>query len=156
MVHLFLLQFQWRKWSTTHVIIYIHHRMCQLFVTQRWTHRPMTSAVAQAPLRYVCDYTYFFQVHHCCDFDMRFTFMVVGQLVFIHDMCILNHVLANFSSFLMPPKRICSSLLISNTCIIIFFTDLFVREISSRGLGLSKLNRVFCTFQMKLYHIPEI
>nr|XP_034572294.1 putative nuclease HARBI1 [Setaria viridis] len=39
-----------------------------------------------------------------CDFDMRFTFAVAGWLGFAHDTRILNHALANFPSFHMPPK----------------------------------------------------
>ena len=39
-----------------------------------------------------------------CDFDMRFTFAVTGWPDSAHDSRILNHALANFPSFLVPPK----------------------------------------------------
>jgi hypothetical protein len=39
-----------------------------------------------------------------CDFDMRFTFVVSGWPGSAHDTQILNHALANFSSFPVPPK----------------------------------------------------
>ena len=39
-----------------------------------------------------------------CDFDMRFTFVVPGWAGSAHDTQILNHALANFPSFPVPPK----------------------------------------------------
>lgn len=39
-----------------------------------------------------------------CDFDMRFTFVVAGWAGSAHDTRILNHALANFDSFPVPPK----------------------------------------------------
>ena len=39
-----------------------------------------------------------------CDFDMRFTFAVTGWPGSAHDSRILNHALANFPSFPVPPK----------------------------------------------------
>ena len=39
-----------------------------------------------------------------CDFDMRFTFAVTGWPGSAHDSRILNHALANFPSFHVPPK----------------------------------------------------
>jgi hypothetical protein len=39
-----------------------------------------------------------------CDFDMRFTFVIAGWPSAVHDTRILNHALANFPSFPMPPK----------------------------------------------------
>ena len=41
-----------------------------------------------------------------CDFDMRFTFVVAGWPGSAHDSRILNHALAHFSSFPIPPKGI--------------------------------------------------
>jgi hypothetical protein len=41
-----------------------------------------------------------------CDFDMRFTFAVAGWPGSAHDSRILSHALANFPSFLVPPKGI--------------------------------------------------
>ena len=41
-----------------------------------------------------------------CDFDMRFIFAVAGWPGSAHDTRILNHALANFSSFPVPPKGI--------------------------------------------------
>ena len=41
-----------------------------------------------------------------CDFAMRFTFVVAGWPGSAHDTWILNHALANFPSFLVPPKGI--------------------------------------------------
>jgi hypothetical protein len=38
------------------------------------------------------------------DFDIRFTFVVAGWPGATHDTRILNHALANFSSFHIPPK----------------------------------------------------
>jgi hypothetical protein len=46
-------------------------------------------------------YTYVLVI---CDFDMRFNFVVVGWPGAAHDTRILNHTLANFSSFLVHPK----------------------------------------------------
>eukprot|EP00267_Zea_mays_P040633 XP_008680777.2 uncharacterized protein LOC103655879 [Zea mays] len=39
-----------------------------------------------------------------CDFDMRFIFAVAGWPGSAHDTRILNHALANFPSFPLPPK----------------------------------------------------
>jgi hypothetical protein len=85
-----------------------------------------------------------------CDFDMRFTFIVAGCLDAAHDTHILNHAWTNFPSFPVPPKGIHGtsfpSFYVSCTCII-YFASLayFYRKILSRGFGLSKPNRVFCT-----------
>jgi hypothetical protein len=46
-----------------------------------------------------------------CDFDMRFTFVVGGWPGSAHDTQILNHALANFPLFPVPPKGINNSLL---------------------------------------------
>ena len=53
-----------------------------------------------------------------CDFDMRFIFAVVGWPGSAHDTRILNHALANFPSFPVPPKGIHDSLLNFNASII--------------------------------------
>nr|XP_045089407.1 uncharacterized protein LOC123497194 [Aegilops tauschii subsp. strangulata] len=39
-----------------------------------------------------------------CDFDMRFTFVVAGWPGCAHDTRVLNHALAHFPSFPIPPK----------------------------------------------------
>ena len=41
-----------------------------------------------------------------CDFNTRFTFVVAGWPGSAHDSRILNHALAHFSSFPLPPKGI--------------------------------------------------
>jgi hypothetical protein len=41
-----------------------------------------------------------------CDFDMRFIYVVVGWPDYAHDTRIINHALANFDDFLVPPKGI--------------------------------------------------
>ena len=41
-----------------------------------------------------------------CDFDMRFTFVVAGWPGCAHDTRVLNHALAHFPSFPIPPKGI--------------------------------------------------
>jgi hypothetical protein len=89
-----------------------------------------------------------------CDFDIRFTFVVAGWLGSAHDTRILNHALANFSYFPVPPKGMHGtsfpSFYVSCTCII-YFASLayFYRKILSCGFGLSKLNRVSRTLQRK-------
>jgi hypothetical protein len=52
-----------------------------------------------------------------CDFDMRFIFAVVGWPGSAHDTRILNHALANFPSFPVPPKGIHCALLVSHSSI---------------------------------------
>ena len=60
-----------------------------------------------------------------CDFDMRFTFAVTGWSGSAHDMRILNHALANFPSFPVPPKGTNGFLYyVSNSCIIMYVTNL--------------------------------
>jgi hypothetical protein len=87
-------------------------------------------------------------------FDMRFTFVVASWPGAARDTCILNHALANFPSFFVPPKGMHGtsfpSFYVSCTCII-YFTSLvyFYTKILSRGFGLSKPNRVSCTLQRK-------
>ena len=59
------------------------------------------------------------------DFDMRFTFAVTGWSGSAHDMRILNHALANFPSFPVPPKGTNGFLYyVSNSCIIMYVTNL--------------------------------
>jgi hypothetical protein len=56
-------------------------------------------------INYTCRHGYTSQnVFVICDFDMRFTFVVPGWPGSTHDTWILNHALANFPSFLVPPK----------------------------------------------------
>jgi hypothetical protein len=58
-------------------------------------------------LNYTCRHGYTSQnMLAICDFDMRFIFVVVGWLGSAHDTRILNHAVANFPSFLVPPKGI--------------------------------------------------
>jgi hypothetical protein len=60
-----------------------------------------------------------------CDFDMRFTFAVVGWSGSAHDTRILNHALANFPSFPVPPKGIHDSLFSLSILLLSFaFADL--------------------------------
>jgi hypothetical protein len=56
-------------------------------------------------INYTCRHGYTSQnVLAICDFDMRFTFVVLGWPGSAHDTWILNHALANFPSFPVPPK----------------------------------------------------
>ena len=58
-----------------------------------------------------------------CDFDMQFIFVVVGWPGSAHDTWILNHALANFPSFPVPPKGI-HVLLLSILLLLFTFVDL--------------------------------
>jgi hypothetical protein len=75
-----------------------------------------------------------------CDFDMRFTFVIAGRPGAAHDTYILNHALANFSSFPVPFKDMYgtsfSLFYFSCTCII-YFASLayFYRKILFCGFG---------------------
>jgi hypothetical protein len=100
---------------------------------------------------HICRHGYTSQnVLAICDFDIRFTFVVAGWSGAAHDMRILNHALANFSSFPVPSKSMHGTsfplFYVSCTCII-YFASLayFSRKILSRGFRLSKPNRVSCT-----------
>jgi hypothetical protein len=56
-------------------------------------------------INYTCRHGYTSQnVLVICDFDIRFTFVVFGWPGSTHDTRILNHALANFPSFPIPPK----------------------------------------------------
>lgn len=60
-----------------------------------------------------------------CDFDMRFTFAVTGWPGSAHDTRILNHALANFERFPVPPKGTNGFLYyVSNSCIVMYLTNL--------------------------------
>jgi hypothetical protein len=88
-----------------------------------------------------------------CDFDMRFIFVVPGWPGAAHDSHILNHALANFSSFPLPPKGNNGFLkYYSNSLLLCILIISFYRKILSCGLGLSEPNWVSCTFQRK--HVP--
>jgi len=66
-----------------------------------------------------------------CDFDMRFTFAVTGWPGSAHDLRILNHALANFSSFPVAPKDNNGFLyyvIMLAGCIIMYLTNLFYLE----------------------------
>jgi hypothetical protein len=52
-------------------------------------------------------------------FNMRFIFVVAGWTGSAHDTRILNHALANFSSFPVPPKGIHIWLIVVNISIIV-------------------------------------
>jgi hypothetical protein len=82
-----------------------------------------------------------------CDFDMRFIFAVAGWPGSAHDTRILNHALANFPSFPLPPKGMHNSLL-CNQYLFYYFSLLisFYRKILSCGFRLSKPNRISCPF----------
>jgi hypothetical protein len=88
------------------------------------------------------------------DFNMRFTFVVAGWPGAAHDTRILNHALANFSSFPVPPKDMHGtsfpSFYVSYTSTI-YFASLayFYKKILSRRFGLSEPNRVSCALQRK-------
>jgi hypothetical protein len=84
-----------------------------------------------------------------CDFDMRFTFVVAGWPGAAHDTRILNHALANFPLFSVPPKGMHGTSFPS--FYVSYFASLayFYRKILCREFGLSKLNRVSCTLQRK-------
>jgi hypothetical protein len=74
------------------------------------------------------------------DFDMRFTFIVAGWPGAAHNTRILNHALAYFSSFAVPPKgmqdTLFSSFYVYCTCIIYFASlTYFYRKILSYGFG---------------------
>jgi hypothetical protein len=113
-------------------------------------HVPMVVPVEEV-VNHTCCHGYTSQnVLAICDFDMRFIFAVAGWPGSTHDMSILNHALVNFPSFPMPPKGIHGSFI--NLAILVLFLALltwFCRKILSHGLGLSKPNRVSCTFQRK-------
>ena len=67
---------------------------------------------AEDMVNHTCHHGYTSQnVLVVCDFDMRFIFTVAGWLGCAHDTRILNHALANFPSFPVPPKGIHISLL---------------------------------------------
>jgi len=55
-----------------------------------------------------------------CDFDMRSIFAVAGWPGSAHDTQILNHELANFLSFPVPPKCMHCWLRVSNSSIVVF------------------------------------
>jgi hypothetical protein len=90
-----------------------------------------------------------------CDFHMRFIFAVPGWPGAAHDSRILNHALANFPSFPLPPKGNNGFLkYYTNSLLLCILIISFCRKILSCGLGLSELNWVPCTFQRK--HIPYL
>ena len=75
------------------------------------SHVPMV-VPAEDMVNYTCCHGYTSQnVLAVCDFDMRFIFTVAGWPGCAHDPRILNHALANFPSFPVPPKGIHISLL---------------------------------------------
>ena len=60
---------------------------------------------AEEAVNHTCRHGYTSQnILAVCDFDMRFIFAVAGWPGSAHDSRILNHGLANFSSFPVPPK----------------------------------------------------
>jgi hypothetical protein len=68
------------------------------------SHIPVIVSVDEV-INYTCRHGYTSQnVLAICDFDMRFTFVVAGWAGSAHDTRILNHALANFPSFPVPPK----------------------------------------------------
>ena len=70
---------------------------------------------------YTCRHGYTSQnVLAICDFDMRFIFAVAGWPGSAHDTRILNHALANFPSFPVPPKGMHVLLLVVNISIVIW------------------------------------
>jgi hypothetical protein len=55
-----------------------------------------------------------------CDFDMRFIYVVAGWPGSAHDSRILNHALANFPSFPVPPKG--TQILILSSLLLLLFS----------------------------------
>jgi hypothetical protein len=94
------------------------------------------------------------------NFDTRFTFIVAGWPGAPHDTRILNHALANFPSFSVPPKGMHGtsfpSFYVSCTCIIYFASlDYFYWKILSHGFGLSKPKKYFAPYKGSTYYISE-
>jgi hypothetical protein len=69
------------------------------------SHVPV-SVPAEEVVNHTCRHGYTSQnVLAICDFDMRFTFVVVGWSGSAHDTRVLNHALTKFSNqFPIPPK----------------------------------------------------
>ena len=76
---------------------------------------------ADEVVNYTCRHGYTsHNVLAVCDFDMRFIFAVAGWPGSAHDTRILNHALANFPSFPVPPKGMRVLLLVVNISIVIW------------------------------------
>jgi hypothetical protein len=80
------------------------------------SHVPI-SVPADEVVNHTCRHGYTSQnVLAICDFDMRFTFVVAGWPGSAHDTRILNHALANFPSFPVPPKGMNNTLHFDQFC----------------------------------------
>ena len=87
------------------------------------SHIPVT-VQADEVVNHTCRHGYTSQnVLAICDFDMRFIFAVAGWPGSAHDTRILNHALANYPSFPVPPQGIPSSMK-RYEYLILFFTTI--------------------------------
>ena len=82
---------------------------------------------AEDTVNHTCRHGYISQnLLAVCDFDMRFIFAVAGWPGCAHDTRILNHALANFDDFPVPPKGIHISHVL---CICFLMVGPAVREV---------------------------
>jgi hypothetical protein len=84
------------------------------------THIPVVVPTKEV-ITHTCRHGYTSQnVLAMCDFDMRFIYVVAGWPGSAHDSRILNHALANFPSFPVPPKG--TQILILSSLLLLLFS----------------------------------
>jgi hypothetical protein len=121
------------------------------------SHVPV-SVPADEVVNHTCRHGYTSQnVLAICDFDMRFTFAVAGWPGSAHDTRILNHALANFASFPVPPKGINSNLCFHYFFLLCMYSYLVFLAGKYYLVDSGYPNRTgyLAPFKGSTYHLPE-